>query len=195
MLNDQPYMRFHLPFLFFLHFLLLFDISSSIEAGDPHARGINCLGSSQCSFTTVDSKNIMAEFNSTVYHGPGNTSQPHLGGGPLPELELWYKGEHIVCAENWHLFQGSICLFLDGKNVPQNGVPGFVIKQRINDLLYHGCKFCGSVPVLGNNEAQEAGVLTSNYILARGCQGVCKVKGRPMRFAVKGYGWVPDIPR
>lgn len=137
----------------------------------------------------------MAEFNSTVHNGPGNSSDSHLWGGPLPDLELWYKGEHIVCAENLRWLQGSICLFLEGENVPRNGVPGFVIKQRIHDLLYHGCKFCGSVPVLGDNRAKEAGLLTSNYVFAKGCQGVCKVKGRAMMFSLNGYRWVPDIPR
>lgn len=134
--------------------------------------GINCHGSSQCDFTTVGSRNIMKEFNDTAWNGHDNND--HLPGGPLLDLELWQAGEHIICAENVRQLIGSVCLFLEGDNVPKNGVPGYIIKRRINDLLYHGCKFCGSVPILGNNRASDAGVLTANYVTDKGCQGLVR---------------------
>lgn len=35
------------------------------------------------------------------------------------------------------------------------------------------------MPVLGNNRQEDAGVLTSNYVTGKGCQGVCvKEEGR-----------------
>ncbi|KAL8669930.1 MAG: hypothetical protein Q9168_005510, partial [Polycauliona sp. 1 TL-2023] len=134
--------------------------------------GINCAGSSQCSFTTVNSPNILREFNSTLYtaHGSTPSSHPFLPGSlplqtnqsaaadsnnnnnkqtiytPLPDFELFFAGEHIICAPNLSWLTGSICLFLQGDAVPTTGVPGFLIKRLVSDLLDHNCKFCGSVP-------------------------------------------------
>ncbi|KAI4091609.1 MAG: hypothetical protein LQ344_003960 [Seirophora lacunosa] len=134
-------------------------------------RGINCLGSSQCSFTTNNSPNILFEFNRTVsLPSPNNFLLP---GPPLPPRALYFRNEHIACAENALL--GSICLFLQGSGVPDTGVPGFVVRRRVQDLLDHGCRFCGSVPVSGDNRPLAAGVLTSNYVLGKGCKGVCEL--------------------
>ncbi|KAL8930242.1 MAG: hypothetical protein Q9208_000859 [Pyrenodesmia sp. 3 TL-2023] len=139
--------------------------------------GINCQGSSQCSFTTVDSPNILREFNLTASGVlPSSPSPPpinFLPGLPLLAHELYFRNEHILCAEN--ALVGSICVFLQGDDVPEAGVPGFVITRRIHDLVYHGCKFCGTVPVSGDNRPFAAGVLKSNYVRGKGCQGVCKL--------------------
>ncbi|KAL8853177.1 MAG: hypothetical protein Q9221_001911 [Calogaya cf. arnoldii] len=105
--------------------------------------GINCAGSSQCSFTTVNSPNILREFNSTLYtnHGTRPDSLPALPAlVPLPDLELFYKHEHIICARNLEWLIGSICIFLQGEKIPKDGVPGFMIKRLVNDLALHiGC--------------------------------------------------------
>ncbi|KAL8996976.1 MAG: hypothetical protein Q9169_003627 [Polycauliona sp. 2 TL-2023] len=164
-------------------------------SGRRNDKGINCKGSSQCSFTTVNSPNILREFNSTLWiaHGtrpdalprlPGSRPVPpktNLDNNPLPDYELFFKGEHIICARNLHWLVGSICVFLQGDNVPVTGVPGFVIKRLVYDLVYHNCKFCGSVPVSGDNEPETSGVLTSNYVMDEGCHGVC-VQSRKRMF-------------
>ncbi|KAL8805635.1 MAG: hypothetical protein Q9200_005348, partial [Gallowayella weberi] len=89
----------------------------------PKDVGINCEGSSQCSFTTNNSPNILAEFNSTLYLGTGTSpsADPSLPGGPIPDLELFFPGDHIICARNAHWLKGSICIFLQGRNVPESG--------------------------------------------------------------------------
>ncbi|KAL8671830.1 MAG: hypothetical protein Q9224_007607, partial [Gallowayella concinna] len=129
--------------------------------------GINCRGSSQCSFTTNTSPTILAEFNSTLYSNTGASppGKPFLPGGPIQDLELYYKGEHIICARNLRWLVGSICIFLQGEYVPKSGVPGFVIKRLVSQMSRHGCKFCGSVPVSEDNDPFRLGVLTSNFVV------------------------------
>ncbi|KAI4242227.1 MAG: hypothetical protein L6R40_004098 [Gallowayella cf. fulva] len=156
--------------------------SSSHTRGNPTGVGINCQGSSQCSFTTVNSPNLLAQFNSTLLTGTGTTPNalPSLPGGPISDLELFFKDEHIICARNLRWLAGSVCVFLQGKEVPATGVPGFVIKRLVNHLSYHGCKFCGSVPISEDNRPFRLGVLTSNYVVNKGCHGVCEQPRRKM---------------
>ncbi|KAI4245172.1 MAG: hypothetical protein L6R42_010256 [Xanthoria sp. 1 TBL-2021] len=166
--------------------LPLLSLPTPLQAQTPRTHrsqdtgmGINCQGSSQCSFTTVNSPNILREFNTTLItsHGSTPTSLPFLPpyapNTSLPDLELFFKHEHIICARNLHWLVGSICVFLQGDKVPKDGVPGFVIKRLVNRLVRHGCKFCGSVPVSEDNNPYRLGVLTSNYVTDKGCQGVC----------------------
>ncbi|KAL8864116.1 MAG: hypothetical protein Q9198_010080, partial [Flavoplaca austrocitrina] len=139
-----------------LYFLLTFIFNPTYAQGTNSfanrsqltGMGINCYGSSQCSFTTVNSPDILREFNSTLYtaHGTTPSSNPDLPGSlpfpnsrsrpstqppyfPLPDLELFFKGEHIICARNVPWLVGSICVFLQGDHVPASGVPGFIIKR------------------------------------------------------------------
>ncbi|KAL9605004.1 MAG: hypothetical protein Q9219_000192 [cf. Caloplaca sp. 3 TL-2023] len=182
----MPFQHPSLTFAFLLlgfFFLSLPPPIHSIRGSDSEhpGRGINCYGSSQCSFTTSNSRNTMEDFNTTAFIG-GNASP--LPGGPIVNHEIFFPNEHILCIENNVHLVGSVCLFLQGRNAPSKGVPGYIIKQRINDLLYHGCKFCGSVPLLGNNRAMDAGVLTSNYVTDKSCQGVCD-QGRTRYFTTK----------
>ncbi|KAL8711571.1 MAG: hypothetical protein Q9220_003981 [cf. Caloplaca sp. 1 TL-2023] len=139
----------------------------------PGGRGINCHGSSQCYFTTVSSSNILSALNVTATTGSPSNSDPPLPGGPLNDLELYFSGEHILCAKNNRHLVGSICVFLQGQDVPVGGVPGYLIKIRIQELVAHGCKFCGSVPLSGDNRPEAQGLLTSNYVIDQSCQGVC----------------------
>ncbi|KAI4207181.1 MAG: hypothetical protein LQ346_000675, partial [Caloplaca aetnensis] len=90
---------------------------------------------------------------------------------------------------------GSICLFLQGAAVPAAGVPGFVVKARLRDLLRHGCLFCGSVPVSGDNRRAAAGVLTSNYVLGKGCQGVCDLRRQRVFWEGRGNWTFVDAER
>lgn len=54
-------------------------------------------------------------------------------------------------------------MFVQG-NVPAAGVNGSVIKARAGNLVEHGCAVCGSVPLARDNEPEEMGELTSNYV-------------------------------
>ncbi|KAL8883476.1 MAG: hypothetical protein Q9192_007147 [Flavoplaca navasiana] len=183
--------------------------NSFAKRSQPTHTGINCLGSSQCSFTTVNSPDILREFNSTLYtaHGTSPSSNPYLPGSlplpnnrsrpssqppylPLPDLELFFKNEHIICARNLPWLVGSICVFLQGDHVPASGVPGFIIKRLVHHLVFHGCKFCGSIPVSADNNPYRLGVLTCNYVTDQGCQGVCAQKrGRVFLKQMDRKGW------
>ncbi|KAL8899140.1 MAG: hypothetical protein Q9207_006350, partial [Kuettlingeria erythrocarpa] len=106
---------------------------------------------------------------------------------------LYFRDEHIICAENALL--GSICLFLQGRAVPAAGVPGFVVKARLRELVRHGCLFCGSVPVSGDNRPLAAGVLTSNYVLGKGCHGVCDLRRKRVFWEGRGSWTFKDAER
>ena len=58
-------------------------------------------------------------------------------------------------------------------NVPNGGVNG-LIKARIGDLNTHGCLHCGSLPLSGDNNPDEMGILTSNFVGGLVCQGICE---------------------
>ncbi len=179
-----------LALLLLLHHLLPRSHAGIVAAASSSGSnlGINCRGSSQCSFTTVNSPNILREFNISAHGVPPSSPSPpptnFLPGLPLLARELYFRDERIICAQNALL--GSICLFLQGGAVPAAGVPGFVVKARLRDLLRHGCLFCGSVPVSGDNRPGAAGVLTSNYVLEKGCQGVCDLRRKRVFWEGRG---------
>jgi len=138
-----------------------------------HARrklGINCRGSSQCSklFMNAPFGNVINAFDEIIHNG----SISNLPGGPLNSALRVYAGENIACVENAVYAAGSICMFLQG-NVPETGIDGYTIAQRISDLNYHGCTVCGSVPTSGDNNPDAMGILTVNYVTSKGCNGLC----------------------
>ena len=48
------------------------------------------------------------------------------------------------------------------------------VYELLLDIINHGCKGCGSVPVDFPNNDPSNGILTINYVNDRkGCQGVC----------------------
>ena len=58
-------------------------------------------------------------------------------------------------------------------NVPKEGVNASVIIAKLKELVVHGCQWCGSVPLGGNNDPKLMGQLTSNYVHTGGCDGLC----------------------
>ena len=147
-----------------LALLVYFTFTEAARFGSQSDRpqnGINCLGSSQCSrvFNTINSKNLIAKFNWTVWNR-------------VDDAAIFYKHRQIACGKNADWLVGGVCLFLQG-NVSENGVSGAVLKARMSDLAYHGCRFCGSVPVSGDNDPRSAGVLTANYVHYPVCDGLC----------------------
>lgn len=51
---------------------------------------------------------------------------------------------------------------------------GTVIATRAGELNRHGCWYCGSVPVSGDNNPREMGILTVDFVRDELCDGVCK---------------------
>ena len=53
-------------------------------------------------------------------------------------------------------------------------INGSTIIARAGDLNSHGCWYCGSVPLSGDNKPAELGILVANYVSnTYGCSGVC----------------------
>ncbi|KAI4123609.1 MAG: hypothetical protein LQ338_005180 [Usnochroma carphineum] len=115
-----------------LRILLLSLFASLISSVPSEDRpfGINCQGSSQCSFSNIDTPNLLYKFNTTASFGVYAPVDDVLPGGPIRDRELWFSGEHIICAENNNHLIGSFCLFLQGDYVPKNGVPGSILRER-----------------------------------------------------------------
>ena len=124
-------------------------------------QGINCRGSSQCSplFNTVHSKHLIFAFNYTIWKR-------------ISDYAYFFEDQQIACAKNSHWAIGGICLFVQG-NITSDGISGHVLKDRISDLAYHGCDYCGSVPISGDNDPTTAGLLTANYVRNPICDGLC----------------------
>lgn len=41
---------------------------------------------------------------------------------------------------------------------------------------FHGCKYCGSVPINDDNDPKKKGILTINLVNQKGCQGLCALR-------------------
>lgn len=141
--------------------------------GHVVALGINCQGSSFCHsyFSGMDyHENVISEFWQILNAGRSIYMKE---GGPISETARYKAGNPpwIVCQPLPK--GGAICLFLHG-NVPAEGVTGKVVQDRMGDLVNHGCRVCGSVPLSGNNNPDEMGVLTANFV-SHGpfCDGLC----------------------
>ena len=137
--------------------------------------GINCRGSSKCGSHSFDFGNgtvipysLSAEFQKILINGTGT-----LPGGPVTPATLYKAGDHIACANDGG---DGACLFMQG-DVPSDGVNASVIIARLGDLVWHGCQSCGSVPLSGDNNPDEMGILTINYVKnyggTGGCNGLC----------------------
>ena len=137
------------------------------------ALGINCQGSSFCKtyFNGMDYReNVISEFWEILNAGP---SEHMKEGGPIREDALYKAGNPPWLACQPLPKGGAICLFLQG-NVPAGGVTGKTLQDRIGDLVNHGCSICGSVPISGNNDPDEMGFMTANFVKSGiFCNGLC----------------------
>ena len=68
----------------------------------------------------------------------------------------------------------KICMSLSG-NYPPEGVSGLTLATRVGELNSHGCWYCGSVPLSGNNNPKDMGTLKINIASPPYCDGVCAV--------------------
>lgn len=138
------------------------------------ALGINCRGHVPFCNPAYAGIPVSVDLISSFWDALNVGNSTAVPGGPIADASIFHgqhaDPRHIACRT---LNGGTgICLFLQG-NVPAAGVNGSVVKARIADLNNHGCWFCGSVPLSGNNDPAETGILTSNYVLHAGCNGVC----------------------
>ena len=126
-----------------------------------HTMGINCRGSFFCSSM---GKQIQ-ELTFTLLLGGG----AGIGGGPINRGRVYRLNQplHIAC-----YWEENVCLFLQG-NVPSEGVSGEIILHRLLDLNAHRCGACGSVPLSGDNDPDEMGILTANWVADPDCKGMC----------------------
>lgn len=155
--------------------------------------GINCRGSSYCdpNFSFRHPYPFIPTFAALLTNGTSPPNKP-LTGGPLPPTRILYPLSptlpHIACDTIPHA-GGGFCVFLQG-NVPETGVSGEVVRERMEDLVRHGCQECGSVPLSGDNNPHREGILTVNWVSwTDGCDGLCTVAetaggGRPRRWGV-----------
>ena len=139
-------------------------------------RGVNCAGSSICGGLWIQpdsrgSTNLIEQFQIQV----------------LSNLSAIYTyGVHIACAKTPPL--GGVCLFLQGVGLPDQGVNGSVVYGALGFLKAHGCTKCGSVPLSGNNDPRELGILTSNYVISEVCEGLCHWMPKPTFTASPFHG-------
>jgi len=114
--------------------------------------GINCEGNANCPGVV------------------GSLSEIKSFANGADDNRFYQNGEHIACVES--LAGTGLCAFLQNTG----GVPGSSIKTLLQDLLDHGCKKCGSVPVFfpSDNNDGDHGILTVNEVGSTGgCNGLC----------------------
>ncbi|KAA6410695.1 MAG: hypothetical protein FRX48_06118 [Lasallia pustulata] len=143
--------------------------------------GINCRGSFNCNPTLSfrHAYPYIPTFAALLANGtsPSGSGDKRLTGGPLPR-NIYYSVDNldepnIACVTIAHA-GGGFCVFLQG-NVPNEGILGEVVVERMGDLVAHGCQECGSVPLSGDNNPNEEGILTVNWsTYTLGCNGVCE---------------------
>ena len=88
----------------------------------------------------------------------------------------YVAGQKIACKEHSlfpFIVHGYFCAFLEGQNVPTAGVHGDVLLTKMQQLIDHGCKGCGSVPLENGNDPTVMGKLTVNYVKSSECVGLC----------------------
>lgn len=161
-------MIFYRPTVILYVLLVLFE-GATADRLDPDSGpgtdakplGINCRGSTQCSrlFNTVHSDHLIVAMNHTIWKR-------------ISDYAYFFEDQQIACAKNAGWAIGGICLYVQG-NITSDGISGLVIKKRISDLAYHGCNYCGSVPISGDNDPLKAGLLTANYVQHPLCDGIC----------------------
>ncbi|KAF2671852.1 hypothetical protein BT63DRAFT_452356 [Microthyrium microscopicum] len=150
--------------------------------------GINCRGSGVCPLATL-------------FAGSQNAGQDIIQGllnmlqhTTLPDSTTYSNGEHIACVSNTIPITLSIGPpFIQvqlGGGIPAGGICMFAqnlsggkalslgdIKTLAEDIVQHGCKTCGSVPITfpDNENVDDVGELTVNFV-SEGkfvCDGNC----------------------
>ncbi|MCJ1305166.1 hypothetical protein MMC08_007980 [Hypocenomyce scalaris] len=131
--------------------------------------GINCRGSNMCQKSQNSGLDPNNDLIDEFYQALANGASAYVTGGPIDPSAIWYYGQDVACYN-----KGGICLYLEATvSRGMVGVNGSVIIDRVGDLNNHHCWYCGSVPLSGDNNPNEMGVLVSNYVTQTTCTGVC----------------------
>jgi hypothetical protein len=123
--------------------------------------GVNCEGSGLCGALGIDS----------ITAGQLN----NLIQDVVPSYLSFSGGEKIACVSGSTDAgdEYGLCAFPQGSlSGPLSAADAKTLSQ---DLINHGCKVCGSVPVqaLSGGNSDDEGILTFNYVSSPGCNGVC----------------------
>ncbi|KAA6416381.1 MAG: hypothetical protein FRX48_01101 [Lasallia pustulata] len=138
-------------------------------AATTTALGINCRGDKMC----VKSKNIGLDPHNDLidefYQALANGASAVIKGGPIDPARIYNYGQDIACHQ-----KSGICMYLEA-TVTRGmvSVNGSTIIARAGDLNSHGCWYCGSVPLSGDNKPEELGILVVNWVSEFTCIGVC----------------------
>lgn len=117
--------------------------------------GINCHGSARC--LTSDNMGVMEKLAA------------HMAR--MHDRDVYMPGQSIACFyDGW---SGFYCAFVQGKRAPRGGVYGVLLKEKMRQLVEHGCRGCGSVPLAADNESRTSGLLTVNFVMLAPCTGLC----------------------
>ena len=149
-----------------------------IPRGRIHTPYPNCYGSFVCGRLLASFEHPLArqEFK------PWPPSYPMYELGRIlyeylqPE-DIYLKDQQIACVKyEWDQMWGGahICLFLQGIDVPTEGVSVRRIQELWGQLSDHECKVCGSVALNANETVNASGMLTANYVRRTSCNGACK---------------------
>ena len=138
--------------------------------------GINCRGSILCQTIEAPGTELqpIALFVAIVndHTTSCSSSSSNSDCAPLSDTDIYAAGVHIVCLPLGVVFPGGICAFTEG-NIPNRGISGRSVKRKLKQLMEHGCDVCGSVPLAENNDPDEEGILTVNYVARGACEGLC----------------------
>ena len=89
-------------------------------------------------------------------------------------------------------------MFLEGENVPEDGVPMQIIIERLAMLKDFECKICGTVPLSLDDNPTRFGVLKVNYVDLPKCGEhrlcISVTKQGWVRGAIEGPNDQPALP-
>lgn len=138
-----------------MHIFTYSFLALGILSTEVLAKGINCDGSGGC-----------AGFNP-----PGGTAGSHTIDAVVEALKSnlqddreYSAGSQLACVESSG-GPGAICAFLqETEDKEKTSFSGFDIKWLAQALIDHGCKDCGSIPVLQSDDVHSDGMLTINFV-------------------------------
>ncbi|SLM35340.1 WD40/YVTN repeat-like-containing domain [Lasallia pustulata] len=133
------------------------------------AEGINCEGNTRCSAKHNSGLSGQNDLMDEFYQALANGASDVIAGGPLVSTTMYpLPGQKYIACDP----AAKICISLAG-NYPSGGVDGWTLATRVGDLNSHGCWYCGSVPLSGDNNPKEMGILKIDIASPDYCAGVC----------------------
>lgn len=138
-------------------------------AATTTALGINCRGDKMCVKSHNSGLDPHNDLIDEFYQALANGASAVIQGGPISPTAVYNYGQDVACHAN-----SGICLYIEGQvSRGMVNVNGSTIIARAGDLNSHGCWYCGSVPLSGDNKPEEMGILKANYVKDNRCSGVC----------------------